>query len=94
MIIFALLLIIFIWPKNIHAFYNPLMYANDIDKAASFVNANGDWGYVTFVIQENDRSVDKWQNIFNQLRRLHLIPIVRLATYPLDNVWAIPEKEK
>ena len=34
--------------------------------AASLVNQNGDWGYVTFLIQSNDRNKDKWQEFFNE----------------------------
>lgn len=66
----------------------------DLKKAASLVNSSGgDWGYVTLVIQENDRNSEKWQSVFNLLRRLHLIPIVRLATKPKGDTWQRPKKE-
>jgi hypothetical protein len=52
---------------------------------------NGDWGYVTLIIQENDRDVGKWQDIFNRLRQDHLIPIIRLATQPVGENWRRPE---
>ncbi len=52
---------------------------------------NGDWGYVTLIIQENDRDKNKWQEIFNRLRQDHLIPIIRLATQPVGENWRRPE---
>lgn len=56
------------------------------------INSNGgDWGYVTLVIQENDRDINKWQGIFNQLSSLHLTPIIRLATSPVGENWRRPE---
>lgn len=65
-----------------------------IEKAAELVNENGgDWGYITLVIQENDRNHEKWQEIFNKLRELHLIPIIRIATTPQGPVWRKPSKE-
>lgn len=66
----------------------------DIVRAAELVNSEGgDWGYVTLVIQENDRNKGKWQEVFNVLRRLHLIPIIRLATNPEGSNWRRPNKE-
>ncbi|HBQ50780.1 TPA: hypothetical protein DD690_02255 [Candidatus Daviesbacteria bacterium] len=62
--------------------------------AASLVNTNGDWGYITFLIESKDRNENKWQEFFNDLRRRHLIPIVRLATKPVNEHWERPyEKE-
>ena len=51
--------------------------------AAKLVNTNGDWGYITVLIESKDRNQGKWQEFFNDLRRRHLIPIVRLATEPV-----------
>lgn len=65
----------------------------DLEAAAKLVNSSsGDWGYVTLVIQENDRDKNKWQEIFNKLRRLHLIPVIRLATQPEGGVWQRPSE--
>lgn len=65
----------------------------DLKKAADLVNSNGgDWGYVTLVMQENDRDHAKWQQIFDTMRKLHLIPIIRLATQPAGSVWKRPSK--
>lgn len=64
---------------------------NDIKRAADLVNSeDGEWGYVTLVIQENDRDVGKWQDVFNQLREYKLIPIIRLATQPEGGYWKRP----
>ncbi len=65
----------------------------DLKKAAELVNSNGgDWGYVTLVMQENDRDRAKWQNVFDTMRKLRLIPIVRLATEPSGSFWKRPSK--
>ncbi|MFN4212818.1 MAG: hypothetical protein ACK4FL_02540 [Microgenomates group bacterium] len=65
----------------------------DLEAAAKLVNSSGgDWGYVTLVIQENDRDRGKWQEIFDRLRELHLIPIIRLATKPEGSSWRRPQK--
>ncbi|HLD26826.1 MAG TPA: hypothetical protein VJB63_02630 [Patescibacteria group bacterium] len=64
----------------------------DLQETAELVNASGgEWGYVTVVIQENDRDTGKWQELFDKLRRLHLIPLVRLATRPEGAHWRRPE---
>lgn len=68
---------------------------NDLENAFKLVNStNGDWGYVTFVIAENERDHDRWQKAFDQMRRLHLIPIVRVATKPKGDVWEKPNDEE
>lgn len=59
--------------------------------SASLVNSNGgDWGYLTVLIESGDRNVNKWQEFFNDLRRRHLIPLVRMATYPIGDKWKAP----
>ncbi len=64
---------------------------NDSQKAAELVNSTGGrWGYVTLVIQDNDKNVSKWQDVFNNLRKLHLTPIIRLATHPDQDNWIRP----
>src|SRR3989344_543595 len=101
----ALVLFLFLLATaQVRAIYDPLSVPNnkygihiadpqDIPDAAFLVNSNGDWGYVTLVIQDNDRNTDKWQRIFNQMRRLHVIPLVRLATRPEGNTWKKPQPE-
>lgn len=65
---------------------------NEASPAADLVNSSGgDWGYVTILIEDKDIGrKDKWQQFFNDLRSRHLIPIVRLATHPLDDHWQTP----
>lgn len=63
----------------------------DLKPAAELVNTNGDWGYVTSVLRLNDLNQEKWQAIFDEMRRRHLIPILRLATTPENSYWAKPK---
>ncbi|OGG13315.1 hypothetical protein A2773_00755 [Candidatus Gottesmanbacteria bacterium RIFCSPHIGHO2_01_FULL_39_10] len=66
--------------------------SNDLEDAARLVNSNGgDWGYITIVITKNERDIDRWQNTFDQLRRLHLIPIIRIATQLEGDKWQKPD---
>lgn len=79
-------------PNNIYGIHLAQPHFQDIQFAADLVNSNGGkWGYVTLVIQENDRSREKWQKIFDQLRELNLIPIIRLATQPEGENWRRPD---
>lgn len=65
----------------------------DLENAANLVNSNGgDWGYVTVVITEAERDHGRWQKVFDQMRRLHLIPIVRLATKAEGGTWNAPQE--
>jgi len=59
--------------------------------AASLVNTNGDWGYITVIITQKDKNKDKWQEFFNDLRRRHLIPIVRIASETSGQNWKRPD---
>lgn len=67
----------------------------DLENAAKLVNStSGDWGYVTLVIAENGRDHERWQKAFDQMRRLHIIPIIRIATKPKGDVWEKPKEEE
>lgn len=91
-------------PVSTYAVSNPLAAPNnkygihiisatrdEASEAARLVNTNGDWGYVTVLAESGDRNEGKWQEFFNELRRRHLIPIVRLATKPTGaGVWERP----
>lgn len=99
MMIFLVLgfIIFLLTPKPVVASNNPFGIHiitptdSEIKNAAGLVNSSGgDWGYVTLVIQKNDRDPAKWQNVFNLLRRRHLIPIIRIATVPIDDYWEMP----
>ncbi len=63
----------------------------DLKRAADLVNGDtGAYGYVTLVIQENNREPHYWQQIFDKLRELKLIPLIRLATQPEGENWRAP----
>lgn len=98
------LLVFHLFAGGVQALYDPtsvpnnkfgmlIVDTNDITELPALLNSSGgDWGYVTLVIPDSDRNRDKWQRIFDQLRRLHLIPIVRLATHIQGSNWAKPTK--
>lgn len=88
------------WTMSIaYATYDPLAVPNnrfgihiiqatpdESSPAAQLVNSSGgDWGYMTVLIEGRDKNKDKWQQFFDDLRRRHLIPLVRLATIPDGN---------
>jgi hypothetical protein len=61
---------------------------SDLPDASQLVNsAGGDYGYVTFVIRSDQRDTNYWQSVFDKLRELHLIPIVRIASSQYDHSW-------
>lgn len=68
---------------------------SDLDGVANLLNSNGgDWGYVTLVIQKGERDTRRWQEVFDKMRRLHLIPIVRVATVPQGDIWEKPSLDE
>lgn len=68
---------------------------DEVKDTAGLANTNGDWGYITFLIESGQRDKDRWQTFFNQLRVQHLIPIVRIATKSENGYWARPyDKEE
>ena len=78
-------------PNNKYGIHIISATRDEASEAARLVNANGDWGYITVLAEAGDRNEGKWQEFFNELRRRHLIPIVRLATKPVDGgVWERP----
>lgn len=106
-ILFTLLTSLFLLVLGVRttfAFYNPsrvdnnrfgihIYDENDLEDAARLVNSSGgDWGYVTFVITEEERNFSRWQEAFNRMRRLHLIPIVRIATKSQEGIWEKPSE--
>ncbi len=109
LILLILFLVFFIFPIKADAVYDPLsvpnnkmgvhiLYVSELEKAASLVNASGgDWGYVTIPIQSNDKDLDKWEEFMNNAKKLHIIPIVRIATtgdYFNTKVWSKPSFEE
>ncbi len=93
----ALLVLLFLLlPKPVSAIYDPTKTTNNIfgihildtsevSKAAQLVNSTGgDWGYVTIPIRANDRNLPQWTQFMENCRKLHLIPILRIASFPVD----------
>lgn len=76
-------------PNNVFGIH--ILFPGELETATKLVNSNGgDWGYVTIPIQSTDRNLEKWQQFMDDCRRLHIIPIIRIATYPQGNLWTRP----
>lgn len=96
-VIFFLILAFFILAKptlaqNTYGIH--ILSANDLPKAAELLNSEGgDWGYVTIVIREDEMDRGAWQNFFDQCRKLHLLPLVRIATRQTTDFWEKPTEE-
>lgn len=99
-------LLLFLFATPVHAVYDPnsvpnnrygihIVETKDLPELGTLINSGGgDWGYVTMVLSDNDRDHGRWQTIFNQMRRLHLIPIIRLATHTEGQNWVKPQKDR
>jgi hypothetical protein len=101
-IIFGLIFLILgqFWPAL--AIVNPLdkpnnkigihiLDPNEVEKVAPLVNSNGgDWGWVTVVLRDDDKDRVKWQRFMDNCLRLHLVPIVRIATVMTQQGWEEP----
>ena len=55
-------------------------------------STGGDWGYVTIPIRANDRNLPKWTEFMKEARKLHLIPILRIASFPVKDHWMAPNE--
>lgn len=65
-----------------------ILFPEELELAAKLVNTSGgDWGYVTIPISSRDKDLQKWQRFMDEAKRFHLIPIIRLATYPVSDYW-------
>lgn len=81
-------------PNNKFGIHLAQPHLEDLKKAGEMLNTKGgSWGYVTLVIQDDDRNKEKWQEIFDLMREYHLIPIIRIATHPEGADWKRPAKE-
>jgi len=102
-IIYYLLLTLLVGLRApIQAIYDPLSVPNnrlgvhilepsEIFRASQLVNSTGgDWGYVTIPVRSDDRDYFKWLAFFKACKQFHLIPIIRLATYPVEQNWVEP----
>jgi hypothetical protein len=102
-VIFLLLFLTLVRP--VYAIYDPTSVPNnkygihiadfnDIADIPALINSSGgDWGYVTLVSTDNDRDHGRWQTMFDAMRRLHLIPIVRIATHTEGDYWVKPKED-
>ncbi|MCL4397546.1 hypothetical protein M1403_00780 [Patescibacteria group bacterium] len=94
--------LIFVSP--VRAVYDPLSVPNnkfgihildpqEIFKAADLVNTSGgQWGYVTIPIRANDRDLEKWTKFMQNAKQLKIIPILRIASFPVDDHWMAPNE--
>jgi hypothetical protein len=77
-------------PNNIYGMH--ITNHSDLADVAALLNTGGgDWGYVTVVITASERDKITWQNFFEECRRLHIIPIIRIATKPENSNWQKPD---
>lgn len=68
-----------------------LTQTSDLDSAAKIINSSGgDWGWATTVIRTDQLDPQTWQNYFDNCRKLHIIPIIRLATIMENGYWKVP----
>lgn len=68
-----------------------LTQPQDIYKAKDIINSSGgDWGWVTLVIRLDQLDPNTWNDFFNNCRKYHLIPIIRLATISENGSWKRP----
>jgi len=83
-------------PNNIFGVH--ILFPSEISEARNLINSkNGDWGYVTIPIQSKDRDLEKWQKFMDDAKKLHIIPIIRIATkndYFNSSVWEKPTYEE
>jgi len=98
MIIFWIFLFLFLNTKPILASQNifglHLTQPQDIYTASKVINSSGgDWGWATIVLRTDQLDRNSWQDFFNNCRKLHIIPIVRLATVMKENYWQAPTFE-
>lgn len=102
-LIIALVICIFLLiPGPVFAIYDPvsvsnnkfgihILFPSELEQAARLVNSSGgQWGYVTIPIRSDDRNLEKWESFMNLAKKLKLIPILRLASYPDGAIWAKP----
>ncbi len=72
-----------------------ILFPSELEDAARLINNNGgQWGYVIIPIQSGDKDLKKWQDFMDGAKRLHVIPIIRLATegdYFNTKVWRKPQ---
>ena len=69
-----------------------LTQTEDIHQAKDIINSSGgDWGWITIVIRTDQLDHQTWQDFFDNCRKYHIIPIIRLATIAEGDNWKIPD---
>ena len=69
-----------------------LTQTQDLLTAKDLINSSGgDWGWATIVIRLDQLDRQTWQDFFDNCRKYHIIPIIRLATYSDHGNWKKPE---
>lgn len=69
-----------------------LSQTEDIHQVKSIINSqNGDWGWITVVIKTDQLDKNTWQDFFDNCRKYHIIPIIRIATIGEKDYWKRPE---
>ncbi len=93
-----------IFSAPVNAIYDPLSVSNnkygihilettELPKASELVNSSGgEWGYVTIPIRSNERDVEKWTKFMQEAKKQKLIPILRIASYPVGDHWMAPNE--
>lgn len=80
---------VFAESKNIFGLH--LTQFSDINSAKEIINSQGgDWGWATIVARPDQFDRQAWQDFFNNCRKYHVIPIVRLATIVDNSNWKQP----
>ena len=81
--------VVFAADKNIFGLH--LTQFSDINSAKDIINSQGgDWGWVTIIARPDQLNHQAWQEFFDNCRKYHLIPIVRLATIVDQSNWKQP----
>lgn len=70
-----------------------LLSPDEVEGAAKIINSSGgDWGYVTIPMRANDRNLETWEKFMIKCRELHIIPIIRLASFQISEKWDAPDE--
>lgn len=70
-----------------------LTQVQDLNSAHKIINSSqGDWGWATIVIRIDQLDYQTWQDFFDNCRKYHIIPIIRLSTISdAKGNWKRPE---
>ncbi|MFA5828182.1 MAG: hypothetical protein WC841_02365 [Candidatus Shapirobacteria bacterium] len=94
--ILSLLLLLLSYNQSILASENifgvHLTQPQDIYTAKDMINSSeGDWGWATIVIRTDQLNHQTWQDFFDNCRKFHIQPIIRLATVMEKECWKRPD---